>query len=170
MILLVSALIIAAAVAWAAIQIASELRKMRGEAARSRALQIFTVFASASSGAAGDPRTVLVWEPLARTARTLFPDEFGLVDRAAGGSFPFGAERIQSAHATWTADWLAWERSHDAEYKLKAAAIEEEIERTGTSPLLRARLDAVEREKLTLYQRKYEEYVRVGKALQALTG
>src|SRR5215471_4943737 len=32
----------------------------------------------------------------------------------------------------------------------------------------RARLDALEREKLDLYQRRYEEYVRVAKALQKL--
>jgi hypothetical protein len=35
---------------------------------------------------------------------------------------------------------------------------------------MRARLDAVEREKLETYQRRYEEYVRVAKALQALSG
>ena len=35
--------------------------------------------------------------------------------------------------------------------------------------LLRARLDAVEREKLDRYQRRYAEYVRVAKALQALS-
>jgi hypothetical protein len=35
--------------------------------------------------------------------------------------------------------------------------------------LARARLDAVEREKLELYQRRYEEYVRVSKALQSLS-
>jgi hypothetical protein len=33
---------------------------------------------------------------------------------------------------------------------------------------LRARLDAVEQEKLEIYQRRYAEYVRVAKALQAL--
>jgi hypothetical protein len=36
------------------------------------------------------------------------------------------------------------------------------------SDLGRATLEAVEREKLELYQRRYEEYVRVGKALHAL--
>jgi hypothetical protein len=33
---------------------------------------------------------------------------------------------------------------------------------------MRARLDAVESEKLDLYQRRYADYVRVAKALQAL--
>ena len=65
-------------------------------------------------------------------------------------------------------DWLAWERSHDAEFKLKAAIIEQEIAATGSSAVLRARLDAVESEKLDLYQRRYQEYVRVAKALQGL--
>jgi hypothetical protein len=34
--------------------------------------------------------------------------------------------------------------------------------------VLRAKVDAIEREKLDAYQRRYEEYVRVAKALQAL--
>jgi hypothetical protein len=91
------------------------------------------------------------------------------MDRAAGGVFPFGNDRMQSAHAQWTADWLAWERSHDAEYKLKAAALEQDIATYGSSTMRRAQLDAVEREKLDLYQRRYQEYVQVSKALQALT-
>jgi len=46
--------------------------------------------------------------------------------------------------------------------------VEQEISASGTSALLRARLDAVESEKLGLYQRRYEDYVRVARALQAL--
>ena len=52
----------------------------------------------------------------------------------------------------------------------RVAAAEQELVAAGPSPLLRARLDAVEREKLELYQRRYEEYVRVARALQALVG
>ncbi len=37
--------------------------------------------------------------------------------------FRSGAERIEAAHAQWTADWLAWEGAHDAEFKSKAAAV-----------------------------------------------
>lgn len=169
MIFLASALIVAGALMWAASRTLDELRQSRRDAARERALQILATFAPAAGAASADPRAVLVWEPLARAARRLCPDEFAELDRAADGSFPIGRERIQAAHAKWTADWLAWERSHDGEYKLKAATVEEEMARTGHTALLRARLDAVEREKLDLYQRKYEEYVRVGKALQALT-
>ena len=126
------------------------------------------MFVPALSSAARDPREILVWQPLARMARELFPEEFTLIEGAAGGVFPFSNERLEAAHAQWTADWLAWERSHDTAYKLKAAVVEQEIAATGTSAVLRARLDAVESEKLDLYQRRYQEYVRVAKALQAL--
>ena len=115
------------------------------------------------------PRALLEWQPLARAARELFPEEFAALDRAAGAAFPFSAEAIQAAHARWTAEWLGWERSHDAEYKVKAAAVERELAASGGSPIVRARLEAVEREKLERYQRRYEEYVRTAKALQALT-
>jgi hypothetical protein len=89
-----------------------------------------------------------------------------------GSAFPFGAERLQAAHARWTAEWLAWERTHDGDYKRKAAAAEQELALSSGSAAIeaRARLDDLEREKLELYQRRYEEYVRVSKALQALEG
>ena len=135
---------------------------------RGRALQIMTAFAGPMEQARTDPAALLVWQPLARTARSLMPDEFALLDQKFGATFPFSAETIQAAHAQWSADWLAWERSHDAEYKLKAVAIEHELAAAGPSPVLRGRLDAVEREKLDLYQRRYSEYVRIAKALQAL--
>jgi len=166
-ILLLAAVVVAAAVCWAALQVVAELKAARTDASRGRALEIFTAFFPAAGAAADDPRAVLVWEPLARTARKLFPDEFGQIERANGTPFPFGLERIQAAHAQWTADWLAWEGAHDAEFKLKAAAIEQELS-ASPSPAGRARLDAVEREKLDRYQRRYQEYVRVAKALQQL--
>ena len=64
---------------------------------------------------------------------------------------------------------MSWERAHDAEFKLKAAAAEHDLGASGGSPVMRAKVDAIEREKLDAYQRRYEEYVRVAKALQALT-
>ena len=169
MLLVVSLVAIAGAVAWGCERIATELRLARIGASRARTLDVLTVFAPAAVAAAADPRAVLTWEPLARAGRRLFPEAFAEIDRAAGGVFPFGPERIQAAHAEWTADWLAWERSHDAEYKAKAAEVEEDVARSGASPAGRARLDLVEREKLELYQRRYQDYVRVAKALQALT-
>lgn len=146
-----------AAIVWGAQLIGTEVRKTREEAARAHTLAIAQMFAPAVNAAHTDPRSVLVWQPLARTARALFPDEFAALDRAAGSTFPLSTDRIQAAHSQWTADWLAWEAAHDAEYKQRAAAETD-----------RGRLDLIERQKLETYQRRYEEYIRVARAIQAL--
>lgn len=151
-------LILAGAVAWAATRIAAQLAAARADAERGRTLALMQAFAPAIAAAQSDPRALLTWEPLARRARALCPAEFAALDRAAGKRFPFTIDDLQNAHAQWTTDWLAWERAHDAEYKRRAAAAESD----------RAQLDAVEREKLDSYQRRYEEYVRIARALQAL--
>ena len=168
MVLVLFALFVSAAVVWAGLRIATAVQASRPDPTRARALELMAMFAPALSAADGDPRAILVWQPLARMARQMDPEAFAVIDQAAGGAFPFSHDRVQSAHAQWTADWLAWERTHDAEYKLRAAVVEQEIAAAGTSAVLRSRLDAVEREKLNLYQRRYQEYVRVAKALQAL--
>ena len=168
MVLLLAALFVSAAIAWAGLRIATAVQASRPDPRRARVLELLAIFAPAVGAAADDPRAILVWHPLARTARQIFPEEFAELDAAAGAVFPFNQKGLQMAHAHWTADWLGWERTHDSEYKLKAAMVEQEVAATGTSPVLRARLDAVEREKLDLYQRRYGEYVRVAKALQAL--
>ena len=162
-------MIVAGAVGWAAWQIAGELRAARDEALRGRSMMLLQLFTPGLAAVQTDPRALLVWQPLAKTARQLFPAEFATLDRAAGATFPFTADQLQAAHAQWTAEWLAWEYAHDADYKLKTALVEHEIGAQEASPLLRAKLDAVEREKLGLYQRRYQEYVRVAKALQALS-
>ena len=168
--ILLSALIVAAAIGWAALQIVGEMRAARGGAgAGERGATLLTLFAPALAATQQDPRAFLVWQPLAKAARQLFPEEFATLDRAIGGTFPFTKERIEAAHSQWTADWLAWEYAHDAEYKLKVAVAEHELAAHGGTAVARARLDAVEREKLELYQRRYAEYVRIAKALQALT-
>jgi len=164
----IAALTAAAVLVWAATQIASELKASRADAARARAVALMQLFAPGVDASAHDPRALLVWHPLATIGRQICPDEFAALDRAAGGTFPFTKEQLQAAHAEWTADWLAWERAHDAEFKLKAAEAERDVEERGGGPVERARLDSIEREKLALYQRRYEEYIRVGKALQAL--
>jgi hypothetical protein len=166
----VAALIVAGSIAWAAQAIVREWRKARGDASRARTAQLLRTFAPGVAAAQNDPRALLAWQPLARMARQVCPDEFAALDHAAGGAFPFSREQLEAAHARWTADWLAWERSHDAAFKLKAAVVEDELASSGGSPLVRARLDAVEREKLDQYQRRYEEYIRIAKALQALFG
>ena len=167
---LLGALIVAAALWWAAQQVVGEVRAGRDAASRARTLALVELFAPALRDAQSDPRALLVWQPLAKMVRELFPLECSALDRASGAPFPFTPDHVQAAHARWTTDWLAWERSHDAEFKLKAAVVEQELAAAGPSPVLRGKLDAVEREKLDGYQRRYSEYVRIAKALQALTG
>jgi hypothetical protein len=182
--LVAAALIVVAVTALAAwlggrARAASDLA--RRDAAGSRRLQILALFGPAIGQAATDPRAFVTWAPIAATARTLFPDDCAEIDRAFGGRFPFSDDDIERAHGRWTADWLAWERTHDGVYKLKAAealaALTAATARSSLGPsdegqaacaLARARVDDVERDKLDLYQRRYEEYVRTAKAIQAL--
>ena len=164
-----AAIIVAAAVLWAGRELLAELRAQRDDAARARALALLEMFSTGIAASRTDPRELLTWQPLARTARQLLPEEFARLDAASGAAFPFSVEQVHSAHAQWTAEWLAWERAHDAEYKLKAAVLEHELTASGESAIARARLEAVEREKLDLYQRRYQQYVQVAKALQSLS-
>jgi hypothetical protein len=166
-VLLLSALIVAMAILWAGWHVGTELRAARGgTTADDRVATLLTLFAPALAATRQDPRAFLVWQPIAKAARQLFPEEFVRLDRATGGTFPFSSEQIEAAHAQWTADWLAWELAHDTEYKLKATIAAHESPEAGG--IGRARLDAIEREKLDLYQRRYADYVRTAKALQAL--
>jgi hypothetical protein len=168
MIVLIAALAVAGVLAVFGQQIVAELRAAREEAARGRTIALVQMFAAGQAAALANPRALLVWQPLAKAARALFPAEFASVDRAAGATFPFTTDQIHAAHSQWTADWLAWERAHDGEYKLKVAEAEQELAAAGGSALGRSKLEAVEREKLETYQRRYQEYVRIAKALQAL--
>lgn len=164
---IILALVVSAACCWTAIRLGARLREAALDARRLRTLQLLALLAPVREQAAADPRVVVGWQRVAVAARRLFPEESGEIDRAFGSAFPFGQDDIQQAHARWTTEWLAWERSHDAAYKLKAA--EAAANAAGVEPALaRSRVDAVEQEKLELYQRRYEEYVRVAKALQAL--
>ena len=166
--LVLAALIVAAAIAVASLRIAAEIRAGHEAAARMRALTILQAFTPGLEAARANPRALLVWYPLAAAVRRLFPSECAILDGAVGGVFPFPLEQVRDAHARWTTDWLAWERAHDAEYKDRAAVAEQTLRESGGAPEARARLDAIEREKLDLYQRRYQEYVQIGKALQAL--
>jgi hypothetical protein len=168
-VILIAALIVAGAVAWGALQITAAVRAGRAAAGGGDQLAaLLAMFAPALAATQQDPRAFLVWQPIANAARQLFPEEFAKLDRAMGGTFPFTRERIDAAHGQWTADWLAWELAHDTEFKLKVATAEHELAGQGASGLARARLDAIEREKLDLYQRRYADYVKTAKALQAL--
>ncbi len=170
MAILLSASLVAAvaALAWAVMQAVTVLRAMEVEARRQRMLQLLTVFGPAITGAPQDVRSLLAWHPVAAAARKLLPDDFAAVDRAAGKTFPFSRELVEQAHARWTADWLEWEQAHTTTYRLKVAEAEAELASDPSSPRGRARLDAVEREKLEMYQARYSQYIQVSKALQAL--
>jgi hypothetical protein len=165
---LLAAIVVAAAVWWAGVHVARTMAALRSTDVRGRSLQLMALFAPGIAAAADDPRALLTWQPLATAARKLFPDEFASLDQAAGGPFPFSAQAIESAHARWSADWLAWERTHDAEYKLKASETEDQLKTAGNPAIVRSRLEAVEREKIERYQQRYSDYVRVSKALQAM--
>jgi hypothetical protein len=149
-------------------QIVTEMKRLAEERRRERRLSIATLFAPALSQVQDDPKALLVWQPLAKTLRAQFPQEFTALDAAASSTFPFSRDVIGAAHSRWTTEWLAWERTHDATYKLKALEAEHPSGGSSDPAVVRARLDAVEREKLDVYQRRYEDYTRTAKALQNL--
>ena len=51
--------------------------------------------------------------------------------------------QLQAAHSPWTADWLGWERTHDADYTLKAALLAHVLGDAATGAEERARLNAM---------------------------
>ena len=158
-------LLVGAAIAFALWRVGDVLQRQHREAA---ILHVLATFAPAAAAVQHDPKQLLAWYPLAQTSRKLFPDAFKELDRAAGGAFPFTKEQLQAAHARCSSDWLAWELAHDAEFALKTAQVQDEIDRAGqASPLLRTRLAAVEQQKLERYQRRYEEYIKTAKAIAA---
>ena len=144
-----------------------EVRRHRQEASMHAML---ATFGSARAAVTADPRQLLAWYPLAQAARKLEPETFATLDAATGGTFPFTRDQVERAHAKVSSDWLAWEAAHDEEYRLKAAAAEQELGRSSgeAATLARARLDRIQHEKIERYQQRYEEYIRTAKALQAL--
>lgn len=122
--------------------------------------------------ARADGRELLGWRNVATALREILPDAVRTIERGTGQPFPFPREVVDDAHARWTADWLAWERAHDIRYRQQASALEAELRGSGEAGTAsgQARLAALDDEKLQDYQRRYEEYVRVGKALAALGG
>jgi hypothetical protein len=160
-------LLIAIAVVAVGLLLWRELSQWRREAAIH---SVVATFGPAQAAAHQDPRVLLVWYPLAEASRKFHPEAFAALDAAMGQRFPFSKDSLERAHAAWTAEWLAWEQAHDEEYRLKAAAAEQEVSRTSGDPasLARARLDRIQHEKIERYQQRYELYVRTAKALQAL--
>jgi hypothetical protein len=159
--------VVVAGAAFVAVQIVSAIDRA-SRAATIRHLQ--ALFAPALQTVERDPQLLLTWYPLAQASRRLFPEACAALDAASGRTFPFTQAQVQDAHAQCTASWLVWERSHDGESALKASALQEELTRAGevATPLGRARVAALEREKLERYQDRYQQYIRAAKALQAL--
>lgn len=159
-------LLAGAAIAYALWRIGDEMQRRRHEATLQH---LMAMFGPAAAAAQLDPKQLIVWYPVAQTSRKLFPEAFNQLDASAGGAFPFSKEQLKAAHAKWTADWLAWERAHDAEYSVKTAEVQDEIDRVpAPAPaLLRTRLAAIEQQKLERYQRRYEEYIKTAKILAA---
>ena len=133
-------------------------------------LGLLATFGPPCERARSDPRVLLAWYPVALAARRAFPQAFMVLDGDGQRRFPFGQAELEAAHARWSTEWLDWERRQDAEHRARREAVEAELERATaeTAPPLRARLDALEREKLEQYQHRYEEYVRVSRALKEL--
>ena len=164
---LVLVVIVGAVVGYAALQLVTAYNR----ASRDRTVcHLQALFAPALLAVDRDPQELLTWYPLAQASRRLFPEACAALDAATGRTFPFTQAQLQDAHARWTASWLAWERSHDGEYALKTSALQDELTRAGevATPLGRARVAALEREKLERYQDRYQEYIRAAKRLQAL--
>jgi hypothetical protein len=145
----------------------SELQRRERNAA---ILAIVHTFGSAQASVQHDPKQLLAWHPLSEATRKLFPAAFAALDGATGGRFPFPKDTVERAHAKVSSEWLAWEKAHDEEYRIKAAAAEQELAAAAgeAAALARARLDRIQHEKIERYQQRYEEYVRTAKALQAL--
>ena len=167
MLMLMSAML-AVTVAILGLLILVELRKQRKDA---QVLGLLSTFASTAKEVRSDPRLLLVHYPVVVAARRCFPDAFSALEEPQSKSFPLGSLEIEEAHARWTAEWLEWERSHESEYQRKAAVLNSELVNTTDArmPALRAELEAVEQQKLDLYQHRYEEYVGVSRALAKLT-
>ena len=147
------------------------LQAMRRRDRDATVLTLVGIFGPAVEQVQREPRSLPAWAGVAGTTRTLFPEAFARLDAAAGeGPFPFSPALIEGAHARWTTVWLAWEREHDLTYKRLASEAETALaEATGEQArLLEARLREIEQEKLQRYQERYEEYVRVGKAIGKL--
>ena len=121
--------------------------------------------------ARSDPQELIAWSGAIGMARAMYPEIVENLDAASGGQFPFTSELIEKAHSKWTTEWLSWERKHDTEFKERTREVLAHSGSFGDSMSQgdRAKLDSIEDDKLQSYQRKYEEYIRIGNALSALS-
>ena len=159
---------VAAAVWLGAALVTKALRSRQREA---RILGLLATFGPAAERAKADPRALLAWYPVAGAARRALPEAFAALEQDGRPRFPFGPADLEAAHARWSTEWLDWERRQDADHRTRREAVEAELAQAGdaASPPLRARLEALEQQKLEQYQHRYEEYVRVSRALKQLS-
>ncbi len=164
-------IVVAVVLATAAVGVAERYRReQRREHQQRIVAQLLTAFMPAVARA--EPRELLAWRNPADAVRELFPEAVATIEARTGERFPFPRAVVEDAHAQWTADWLAWERQHDTAYRERAAILEAELHASGdddAATAVRAKIAALEDDKLQTYQRRYEEYVRVGNGLIALT-
>ncbi len=164
----IALLAVAAATGFGAFLVASALRSRQRDA---RILELLATFGPPAERAQADPRVLLAWYPVASAARQAFPDAFAALEPDGEPRFPFSAADLEAAHARWSTGWLEWERHQDADHRAKREAVEAELRQAtdAAAAPLQARLEALEREKLEQYQRRYEEYVWVSRALAELS-
>lgn len=164
-------IVVAVVLAVAAAGVAERYRRERRRDHQERIVALLlTTFMPAVARA--DPRELLAWRTSADSVRELFPEAVATIEAQTGERFPFPRAVVEDAHAQWTADWLAWERQHDTAYRERAATLEAELQATGgddAAAAVRAKIATLEDERLQTYQRRYEDYVRVGNGLIALT-
>ena len=159
---------VAAAIGLGAFFVTRTLRRRRRDA---QVLGLLATFGPAAERARADPRVLVAWHPVASAARRAFPEAFAVLEPDGQRRFPFDPADIEAAHARWSTEWLDWERRQDAEHRVRREAVEAELESAAdvAAPAIRARLEALEQEKLERYQRRYEEYVGVSRALRQLS-
>lgn len=146
------------------------LREIRARRREQMLNSLLAMFGPVVSRVQVEPSELVAWHSIASTSRALFPDLFRELDFASGHRFPFSRELIEGTHARWTTRWLAWECRHDLEYKQRTSEVEAMLAGalSHDEANLKAQLTAIEQEKLQRYQERYEEYVRVGKAIAEL--
>ena len=165
-------LVVVATIVAAGAAIAGVVERARRDGRRQHRERLIAALLTsiAPAAARADPRELCGWQRVAVSARAFFPDVVAEIESRTGERFPFPRETVEEAHARWTAEWLAWERRHDADFRQRSSALEAELDAAGEigSPAGRARMAALDDEKLQAYQHRYEEYVRIGNGLAAL--
>jgi hypothetical protein len=163
----ITAVLLAAVFVIVAVVVIREIRHLRQE---QLVRQLLAMFVPTGGQVSQEPRELLLWFPIAKAGRRMFPEAFQKLDSAFESRFPYSESHVNEVHARLTADWLSWEREHDFNYKLKKIEAEQELVKRNEAETSvgRARLAKLEREQLSVYQKRYEDYVRTSKAFESL--